>query len=276
MSDSADVVAGDLIARLDARDFQSSLSSAQASFDNAEQEYQRAARLAAQDAIATNVLQQRKAQRDVTKAQLGTAQKALADSVLRAPFTGVIANVPVRQQQTVSAGATVATLIDVTQLDATINLPASFVAQVPAREDRGAIVFLDVAPDRQIAATFREADLVADATSQTYAVTFTFKGPEDLLVLPGMNATVVLTSRDGVDTSSSVSVPLAAVQSDGGGQYVWLVDPESMTVSRRNIEVAPGIGETIEVTVGLEAGQQIVGAGGAYLAEGVAVTPWVQ
>ena len=276
VNDSDEVTEGGLIARLDPRDFESSVASARASYTNAEEEYQRAVRLAEQDAIATSALEQRETQRDVAKAQLDSAEKALADSVLRAPFSGVAASVPVREQQTVSPGTSVATLINVSTLDATINLPASVVAQVPTAGQQSSVaVLLDAAPGREIEAQFSEANLVADATSQTYAVTFSFERPENLLVLPGMNATVVLTSGGGAP-GSSVSVPLAAVQSDGNGQYVWLVDQEAMTVSRRDIEVASGIGETIAVTSGLSTGDQIVAAGGAYLAEGVQVTPWTE
>ena len=183
---------------------------------------------------------------------------------------------PVDVQQTVSPGTTVATLINLGSLEATINLPASVIAQVPTKEDRGAVVLLEAAPGREIEATYSTANLVADSTSQTYAVTFTFEPPENLLVLPGMNATVVLRSSVGGGSTSGVSVPLAAVQSDGRGQFVWLVDEASMTVSRRDIEVAAGIGETLVATSGLSSGDQIVAAGGAYLAEGMQVAPWTE
>ena len=276
VTDAQVVAAGDVLASLGARDFKSSVASARASFVNAEEEFQRAVRLSEQDAIAQNVLKQRETQRDVAKAQLESAEKALADSILRAPFSGVVANVAVREQQTISAGATVATVMDLTTLEATINLPASVISQVPAREDRGAFVLLEAAAGLEIPATYSEADLVADATSQTYAVTFTFAPPENMLVLPGMNATVVLKSSDAGGAGGSVSVPLAAVQSDGDGQYVWVVDNESMTVSRRGIEIEQGIGEFVVVTAGLDSSDQIVGAGGAYLAEGVKVTPWTE
>lgn len=276
VTDAQEVASGDVIARLGAQDFESNLASARASFTNTEEEYQRAVRLAAQDAIAQNVLKQRETQRDVAKAQLESAEKALADSVLRAPFSGVVANVAVREKQTIAAGTTVATIIDLETLEATINLPASVIAQVPTRrdQDRGAVVILEAAADLSIPAVYSEADLVADATSQTYAVTFKFAAPEDMLVLPGMNATVILNSAPDQAPGETVAVPLAAVQSDGDGQYVWLVNNESMTVTRRNIEIEPGIGESVAVTAGLSRDDQIVGAGGAYLAEGVKVSPW--
>ncbi len=88
-----------------------------------------------------------------------------------------------------------------------------------------------------------------------------------------MNATVRIKApseaRPGLN-----AVPLAAVQSDGGGQYVWLVDEESMTVMRRGIQVEEGVGEYLRVVEGLQLGDKIVGAGGSYLAEGLAIIAW--
>jgi RND family efflux transporter MFP subunit len=277
VNESDTVEPGAIIARLDARDFESNVNSARASYTNAEDEYQRAARLREQDAIAQSVLEQRQSQRDVARAQLESAEKALQDSVLRAPYAGVVASVPVRRLQTVSAGTSIATVISLELLDATINLPASVIAQVPTREERGVVVLLEAASGQEIEATFREASLVADATSQTYAVTFSFSPPDNLLVLPGMNAIVVLHSTGSTKASStSVAVPLAAVQSDGNGQFVWRVDPTTMTVSKQPVGIEQGIGETVIVTTGLASGDQIVGAGAAYLADGMQVTPWTE
>ncbi|MEN1727445.1 MAG: efflux RND transporter periplasmic adaptor subunit [Pseudomonadota bacterium] len=275
VNEAQDVAAGDVIARLDPRDFQSAVTAARASYNNAEEEYQRAVRLLAQDAIASNVVEQRETQRDVSQAQLEQAEKALEDAVLRAPFDGVVASVPATSQQTVAAGTPVATLISVGALEATINLPATDIARVPSRQNRSAAVILEAVPGTEIPAEFREADLVADAISQTYEITFAFKAPDDVLVLPGMNATVMLRATDS-GLSESISVPLAAVQSDGEGQYVWVVDPNSSVVNRRNIEIAPGIGETVNVINGLSSDDRIVGAGGAYLAEGMRITPWTE
>ena len=280
VNEAEDIAQGDVIARLDQRDFESNVNSARASFTNADDEYQRALRLVEQGAIAQSVLEQRKTQRDVAQAQLESAEKALEDSVLRAPFAGTIASVPVREQQTVSPGTPIATLINVSSLDATINMPATIVARIPAdaaSERKPVTVLLDAAPEREIEAVFREADLVADTTSQTYEVTFTFAAPEDLLVLPGMNATVVL-DTEGLTgrAAAALGVPLGAVQSDGDGQFVWRFDADSGRVSRQAVQIQPGIGETVQIIAGLSPGDQIVGAGGAYLSEGVEVIPWVE
>ncbi len=280
--DSQKVQAGDVIASLDQRDFQSQVTSARAQFENAEEEYQRAVRLSQADAIARSVLEQRKSQRDVARSQLDTAEKALADTVILAPFSGVVAQVPIRERQSISAGQIVATLIGTENLgeagivEATVNVPASVIARSQEAENRKAFVLLDAAPDTRIEATFKSASLLADSTSQTYAVTFTFDPPGNLVVLPGMHATLELSqARRTTDSQSQrVSVPLSAILSDGTARYVWIVDQDSMTVSKREVTISDGIGESAVVTEGLELGETIATAGASYLAEGMQVRPW--
>ena len=274
VTEAQDIQEGQVLARLETRDYENQVSSLLASFDIAEEEYQRALRLLEQDAIAKSVVEQRKAQRDVATAQLDSAKKALSDSVLTAPFTGVVASISIRKTEAVSAGASAITIIDVSSLEATINLPASIVAQVPSREDQGALVILDSAPDAPIQAVFKEANLAGDATSQTYRVTFAFSAPEQLLVLPGMNATVFIQRTNNGDSRGAVNVPLAAVQSDASGEFVWLLDEADMTVSRQQVAIEPGIGDNAAISSGLKAGDRIVGAGGAYITEGAKVSEW--
>jgi hypothetical protein len=49
-----------------------------------------------------------------------------------------------------------------------------------------------------------------------------------------------------------------------------------MTVSKREVTVSDGIGETAIVTEGLEMGETIATAGASYLAEGMQVRPWTE
>jgi RND family efflux transporter MFP subunit len=273
VDDAQEVNAGAVIARLDQRDFRSQMTSARAQFQNAEEEYQRAVRLSEGDAIATSVLEQRQAQRDVAKAQLDAAEKALEDTVLRAPFAGVIAQVTAREREAIAAGQEVAALINLDTLQVVANLPARVIAESQEVEDRGTFVILEAAPGKRIEASFKEANLLADTTSQTYGVTFTFEPPDGLVILPGMNATVELS---GARQSRSIrkSVPITAITSDGDSTYVWVVDPELMRVSRREVTIADGIGDTVVVTDGLVAGETIATAGASFLADGMQVRPW--
>ncbi|MCA8889913.1 MAG: efflux RND transporter periplasmic adaptor subunit [Parvularculaceae bacterium] len=265
-----------LIARLDQRDYQANLDSARAQFNNAESEYQRARRLAEEDAISQSVLETRQSQRDIARAALTTAQKALDDATLTAPFAGHVARIFVENFQNVQAKEPIATLQS-EGVEAVVNAPATVIAYVPQFEPIDTVVVLDAAPDLKIPATFKEATGAADASAQTYQVSFSFTPPDNLLILPGMTGAV---ESDFVITGNilegRLAVPISAVVAEGDDRFVWVVDPETMTVSRRAIKIGRDVGEMIRVTEGLEAGETIVAAGAAYLHEGMTVRAWEQ
>jgi RND family efflux transporter MFP subunit len=268
---------GEVLAKLDQRDLRVQLKSARAQYKNADEEYQRAVRLIKEDAISRSELEQRKSDREVLKAQLESEEKALQDSILFAPYAGNIARVSIQEQQAVQAGEPAIVILGVGGLEASINLPSSIVAKArkQKRSEIGAYLTLSAAPDRRIPVTFKEVTLDADVASQTYEVTFTFLAPDDLNVLPGMNASIWFKDPDTVDSKTpQATVPLTAIVTDGEQKYVWVVNRESMVVTRRNITVEDGIGSNLKVSSGLELGETIVAAGVSSLSEGMKVRPW--
>ena len=270
---------GEVLAKLDQRDFLAKLKSARAQFENADTEYQRALRLIKEDAISRSVLEERKAQRDVSKAQLETTEKALEDSVLVAPYSGNVAKVLIEKRQIVQPGKPAISILGEGGLEAKINLPSSIIAKARKRKKKevDSYVVLEAAPNRRIPAIFKEASLEADAASQTYEVTFTFKAPKGLNILPGMNATVWFKDPSKLATGiSKASIPLTAIVTDGDQKYVWVVNKESMIVSRRNITVEDGVGMNLNVSSGLELGETIVAAGVSSLSEGMKVRLWIK
>ena len=268
---------GDVLAKLDQRDLLAKLTSARAQFKNANIEYQRALRLIKQDAISSSKLEERKSKRDVNKSQLETAKKALQDSVLIAPFSGAISKVSIKKRQIIQPGESAITILGKQGLEAKINLPSSILAKAERQEKPAtdSYLVLDAAPDRQIPVMFKEASLEADEATQTYAVTFAFDTPEGLILLPGMNAVVWFKDPSKSNENlSKLSVPLTAIAIDGEQKYVWLVDKDSMKVSRRDIIIEAGVGVNLNITSGLQSGEMIVAAGVSSLSEGMKVRSW--
>jgi len=135
---------GDVLAKLDQRDFQTKLKSAKAQFDNANAEYQRAVRLMKEDAISRSDLEKRKSQRDVNKAQLESAEKAAQDSVLVAPYAGNIAKISIQEQQAIQAGEPAISILGHGGLEASINMPASILALAREKDsESSAYLILD-------------------------------------------------------------------------------------------------------------------------------------
>jgi RND family efflux transporter MFP subunit len=276
VTESKKVQKGDVLAKLDVRDLQASLQSAQAQFDSANSEFERAERLIKQDAISKSVFEQRRSQRDVNQAHLDTAKKALADAVLVAPFAGYIAEVSIKVKQAIQTGTTAITILGEGAMEATINLPASIMA-VASKTGKGvgnAYFVFSFASDKKLPAEFKEANLSADSTSQTYKVTFTFSSPDDLIILPGMNATLWFPDPRNSGIEEELGIPIASVGIDGNQKFVWLVDKYDKTVSRRDITVQDGVGEMLVVTSGLQMGDTVVAAGIASISAGMKVHPW--
>ena len=267
---------GALIAKLDQRDFQNNYNSAKAQFDNAESEYQRARRLSEQNAISRSVLEQRRSARDIARASFDTAAKALTDTELRAPFSGQIATINVENFQNVSAQQPVAVLQSSGAVEAVINVPARLLAYIPQLTPVDTTVTLDAAPNVQIPAEFKEATGQADPTTQTFRVRFTFSPPANLLILPGMTAKVETTFvYSGDQFDSGVSAPAASIFSEAGDLFVWVVNEDDMTVSKRKIAISDDrFQDEIFIVEGLEGGETIAGAGASFLHDGMRVRAW--
>lgn len=268
---------GQIIARVEDRDFENSLVQAQAQFDNAETEFQRAKRLSDQDAISRSVLETRQTNRDVAKAALDSAKKTSGDTVLRAPFSGFISKVFVKRYQNIQAKEPIANL----QSDgvvAIINAPADIVARTPQLEPTDVNVILDAAPDLPLPAIFKEASGQADPATQTYEISFKFSAPDNLYILPGMTATVRsdFQFNDMSDiVPSGIAVPVSAVVAEGDNFFVWRVDPSTMQISKATILTGAGVSEKyVIVTSGLNNGDTIVAAGGTFLHDGMQVRAW--
>jgi RND family efflux transporter MFP subunit len=274
--ESQKVQKGDVLAKLDVRDLQASLQSVQAQFDSANSEFERAGRLIKQDAISKSVFEQRRSQRDVNQAQLDTAHKALEDAILVAPFAGFIAEVSIKEKQAIQAGTTAITILGDGDMEATINLPASIIA-VANRTGKSvgkAYLVFSFAPDIQVATALKELNLSADSASQTYKVTFTFTAPNEMNILPGMNATLWFPDPRNSEAEEQLAIPIASVAIDGNQKFVWLVDQSNSTVSRRDITVQDGVGEMLVVTSGLQMGDTVVAAGLSSISAGMKVHPW--
>ena len=229
----------------------------------------------AENAISQSVVESRQAQLQVAKASLDTAKKNLNDTVLLAPFTGGVGRTNVEQFQNVAPQQPILVLQS-RQVEAIINVPARFVLNSNRTEITNVFVELDAAPGRQFPATFREARGLADSSTQTYEAHFNFTPPPELLVLTGMTATLFYDSRplSVADLPTGVDVPLSAIMAEDDARYGWVVKGPAQALERRDVSFEEGVGETVNVTSGLVAGEVIVATGGDYLRAGDRVREW--
>src|SRR5262249_30851400 len=268
------VRAGDVVARLDPRDLQLQVESADAELTAATSNLAQAAAdelryqsLRTRGYAAVADYERKKAAKDEAEGRMERAQRALdlarnqlAYADLKADADGVITATLAEAGQVVALGQAVARLAHRGEMEAVVALPETRLAEA-RRSDASVRLWSD--PNRRFSARLRELSPQADATTRTYAARFTIENPDDTVAL-GMTANVVLSHPE--DTMVA-KVPLAAVLNRGAGPTVYRVDdngvlePRAVTVLSFNQVVAL-------VTWGLEAGDEIVPLGVQMLQAG--------
>ena len=163
------------------------------------------------------------------------------------------------------------------EMEAVINVPGNVVSQLPRMSNVGAGLSLDSLPGVMLPAVLEETATEADPNTATFDVSFSFERPTEVLVLPGMTATLVGTFAGELPggAENALVIPLTAILSADGGEFVWRIDPQSNTVARAAVELGPDAGDGyIIVLEGLAEDDEIVSAGASYLSAGQRVTPW--
>jgi multidrug efflux system membrane fusion protein len=269
-----EVQQGELLARIDPRDFQNDLQAKQGVLAKAKADLEKIERLVSQEMAAEQELIDTKAAFEVAKAQTEIAAKALEDTHLRAPFAGVIANTFVKNFENVQAKQPILSLQDVSSVTIEVNVPEETVALSRNAKDKIKVVAtFDYLPGREFDVTLKEFATEADPLTQTFLGTFVMPAPDDVFILPGMTATLETYLKEGATAEDAgYAVPIDAVPIDGLGQYyVWIVkqhDDGTGTVHRVNVTVGDMMGNDILVLEGIEQGDRIATAGVHVLQEG--------
>ena len=270
---------GQILARLDPRDYQAEVEAARARLRLAQAEYRRESKLFASGSGTQRDLDVATRSRDVSKAELRIKQKALEETKLRALFDGVIARKLVSDYRNVAAREPVLLLQDESTMEVVVDVPERDLAggrrEVDLEqwnEEAKPMVELSALPGHRFPVKLTELATAADPNTRTFRATFSMDKPKGVGVLSGMTAKLVLTGLTAT-RANAVLVPAQAVLADANdAPFVWLVDEESMTVSERPVKVGKITGDRIVVTKGLEGGEAIAMTGVHLLTEGQAVT----
>lgn len=271
---------GAVLGRLDARDYQARLDSAAAVLRKAKADYGRTTNLYKEDpgAIALTRLDSDKRGVEVAEAQYKEAEKAYEDTILRAPFDGVVALKLVDDFANVKAKEPILILQDTSHLEMVVNVPErDFVGGRQSGDNAETLterlqpqVVLSSLPNRRFPARFKEIATTADPVTRTFAVTLRFDNPKDLTVLPGMTAKVIV--QGAGSAGGAVLIPAQAVTAGADEKpFVWIVRPDSMTVERRTVELGELRGDDVEVLSGLVNGDVVAMSGVALLHDGMKV-----
>ena len=274
---------GQVLAKLDPRDFQSSRDSALASYEAAQTMAERLRQLIKGKAVSQQELEL--AERDLLTARAAyeRAEKALEDTVMIADFDGKVAEIKVEDFANVTAKQDVMLIQDTSSLEIVIQVPESMLT-IPIAGETNAEkvantkpeVLVSSLPGEKFPTRFSELSEMADPVTRTYKATLTFTPPAKSLIQPGMTAKVRATiPANQHSKSDGFPVPAKAVFSDDKGvTKVWRLDPGTSKVSSAIVNPGSIIDDMIVVTGDLKAGELVVTSGVHHLREGLEVRIW--
>lgn len=271
-----EVEPGQLLARLDQRDYKNQLDAAVAARNRARANFERVKIAAESGAVSKQDLDDARAQLDVRQAEVNIARKAIEDSEIRAPRGGTISATYVEAFTAVRAKEPVLRLLDTSAIEMVVQVPENLISLTP--HVTNVRVVYDAFPNRPVPATIKEISNEASQTTRTFPITLIMDQPEDFKILPGMAGRASAELEPGYNPRGGYQIPTSAVftvtDADSPQRsFVWILDEETGTVTRREVQTGELDRFGIVITEGVTVGDVVVTAGVSFLREGQKVRP---
>jgi RND family efflux transporter MFP subunit len=276
VKDGAAVKEGDLLFTIDSREYRAAVDLRKADVLKEEANYDRASkyysRLLSSDKRSVSASEVDTAENDVlqgrasveqAKASLSLAQINLGYTRITAPISGQIGKISFTKGNYVSpSGGNLAEIVQMDPMRVSFSLPdRDYLTHVAAFRTSGDMVYDSTIrlADGTVYPLKGERDFEdnsMDERSGTIRVWLRFANKDGVLI-PGEMAKVWI--KPAKPRSSVVAVQ-AAILTDAGGDYVYVVDEASIAHQRR-IQLGAEIGAMREVISGLDSGEKIIISG---------------
>jgi RND family efflux transporter MFP subunit len=257
---------------------------AKATLDLAEAEFNRMRALVDQKVISQSEFDQRRTQLEAARqkyqseqnladqsyrslegarARVALARKAVADTSVRAPLTGIVAERLVSVGDYVTRGARVATVVRIDPLRVELTVPEQHVSLV--RVGQQVRLTVDAYPGQEFAATvkFVSPSLRSDQRALTVEA---IASNADARLKPGFFATALVRQPDA---APALLVPASAIETIAGTSRVYAVKDNK--IEERIVTLGEKLEGQIEITSGVAKGDVIATDPKGRLADGQTV-----
>lgn len=272
------VAAGQPLLKINPREYQlrvdssqAALDQARARFENAHAEFGRADQLRRENMMSQAQFDSAKAALGVAQADAEAAEKALRltekkldDTIVKAPFAGFVQKRLISLGEYVNPGDKLCELIASDPIKLRVPLPERFVPLV--RTGLKIELAVDAAPGKSYTGRITRVAPALDETSRTLLVEAEVPNADGSL-RPGYFAHVQVS----LGQDRALFVPQRAVLRYAGVERVFVV--EGGVARSREVTTGATLGDQIEISKGLKAGEYVITSNVDRLADGVPVTP---
>jgi RND family efflux transporter MFP subunit len=214
--------------------------------------------------LAQNVAQQSYRSLEAARARIDLARKAAADTVVRAPFAGIVAERLVGIGDYVSRGTKVATVVRIDPVRVELTVPEQYLSQVSSGQ--AVRLSVDAYPNEVFTAKVRFVS--PSLKSDQRALTVEAVAPNaDGRLKPGLFVTAFLQQTA---PAPAILVPASAVETVAGTSRVYVVGAGEK-VEERIVTLGEKVGERLELATGVKAGERVAANPRGKLSDGVRV-----
>lgn len=262
------VTKGQVLARMDTRDYEVQLKATKAEYESIKAECERVMALYKDNGTSQNNYDKARYGLEQITQKYQHAKDELADCVISAPFDGYVQAVLHEAYETIGAGMPVVTLFSSGGTEIVIHIPASEYQRMDEFATYKAS--FDVLRDETFDLSFRSVSQRANA-SQLYEMHLLIDDA-DKRITPGMTAMVDIYYKE--NGNLPVEVPVSAIFEKGNISHVYVYDAKSSTIHKREVRVAALQNDgNVRIISGLKAGEKVVSAGVHVLKDGQKVKP---
>jgi RND family efflux transporter MFP subunit len=196
---------------------------------------------------------------------MATLREQLAQAVVRAPFSGVVDRIFIKQGELAAPGIPLGRIVNLGGLFVRASVSDQAAPLVKAGTPARIVV---AGMDTVVTKVGRVGQFINPANR---SVDITLPLPSGTSLLPNMFVSVLVTD---FSVASAVTVPASLVQQDvEGADFVWVLEGEGeeAVVRKRTVELGMSSGDRMLVERGLEVGERIVAKGAGRVVEGQTV-----
>ena len=246
------------------------LEQANASVEKARRDLDRARQLRVDEVTTEEQVEDLTTAWRVARANLDAARFNARFAHIEAPVDGVVLQRLAEENELVQGGEPVL-VIGSTAEGWVVRVALADRDAVRVDAGNVAVIEFDAFPDRRFTGQVSRIDSAADPQTGTFEAEIDVD-PQGARFARGLVARVelALTGTDAATTGTVVPVT-ALIEADGPAAIVYVVDEQAGVARLRPIEVGAIVGERVVVRRGLEAGEQVITDGAAWLREGAPV-----
>lgn len=256
---------GQVLARMDSRDYQVQLTAIKAEYESTKAECERIIALYKDNGTSANNYDKARYGLEQITQKLKHAQDQMEDCVIRAPFDGYVQTLYHEAHETVGAGMPVVGMFANKGIEVVINIPVVefnrkdaydyFTASFSTPECTLPLKLVNISRSANANQLYQMRLLVADGTKD---------------ITPGL--TTVVNIHYKASENKSAEVPSSAVFADGDKSYVYVYSDSTVHKTEVSVQYLSTKG-TMRISQGLASGQKVVLSGVHHLVDGQKVRP---